>query len=51
MIRSLVNIFRNSLLRFLFFLIFGKGILKILSALLLLDAGHPNSEQFFPGIA
>ena len=51
MTRSLVTTFSNSLLNFLFESLFGKGILKILSSLFLLDVGQPKIEQFAPGRA
>ena len=50
MTRSLVTTFSNSLLHFLFESLFGKGILKILSSLFLLDVGQPKIEQFAPGM-
>ena len=48
--RSLVTMFSNSLLHFLFVSLFGEGILKMLSSLFLLDVGHPKMEQLAPGI-
>ena len=51
MTRSLVTTFSNSLLHFLFESLFGKGILKILSSLFLLDVGQPKIEKFAPGMA
>ena len=50
MTRSLVTTLINSLLHFLLVSLFGKGILKILSSLFLLDVEQPKIEQFAPGI-
>ena len=50
MTRSLVTTLINSLLHLLLVSLFGKGILKILSSLFLLDVEQPKIEQFAPGI-